>query len=102
VTPATRPRSIDPSPNQTTTGAYGVEDVQEVSSHQPPAQRETLLRLEQVEAATGLKKSTIYGLMKAGKFVRPVRITARCTAWPASQVEAWVQARIAESAGTAT
>ncbi|RZS47501.1 helix-turn-helix transcriptional regulator [Sphaerotilus mobilis] len=75
--------------------------MQEATAPQHQVQRESLLRLDQVEAITGLKKSSIYNLMKAGKFVQPVRITSRCTAWPASQVEAWVQSRIAEAAGKA-
>lgn len=69
--------------------------MQEAIAPPPAAQRETLLRLDQVEATTGLKKSTIYSLIKAGKFVQPVRITARCTAWPESAIQRWVQDRIA-------
>ena len=57
--------------------------------------RDRLLRLPDVEAVTGCKKSTIYSLMKAGKFPRCVRITARMAAWPESAVLTWVQARIA-------
>ena len=61
----------------------------------PVIQRDRLLRLPDVEAATGCKKSTIYKLMKEGKFPPCVRITARMAAWPESAVLAWVQARIA-------
>ena len=66
--------------------------------HTPPNPlfpRDRLLRLPDVEAATGCKKSTIYKLMKEGKFPHCVRITARMAAWPESAVLQWVQARIA-------
>ncbi len=66
-----------------------------VSETRPPVPRDRLLRLPDVEAVTGCKKSTIYNLMRAGKFVQPVRISSRCTAWPESAVLQWVQDRIA-------
>lgn len=66
-----------------------------VHSTKPVIPRDRLLRLPDVETATGCKKSTIYKLMKEGKFPPCVRITARMAAWPESAVLAWVQARIA-------
>lgn len=62
----------------------------------PVTPRDRLLRLPDVEAATGCKKSTIYKLMKEGKFPACVRITARMSAWPESAVLQWVQERIKE------
>ena len=61
----------------------------------PQVRRDRLLRLPEVEAATGLKKSTLYQLMKQRAFVPSLRITARCVAWPESKVLQWVQDRIA-------
>ena len=69
--------------------------MQVVHSARPVVPRDRLLRLADVEAATGCKKSTIYKLMKEGKFPHCVRITARMAAWPESAVLQWVQARIA-------
>lgn len=57
-----------------------------------------LLRLPQVEDATGIKKSTVYALVREGKFPPPVRITRRLSAWPESAVLAWVQSQIDRSA----
>lgn len=62
----------------------------------PVPLQERLLRLPDVEAMTGCKKSTIYKLMKEGKFPSCVRITARMSAWPESAVFRWVQDRICE------
>lgn len=53
-----------------------------------------LWRLPRVEAETGLRKSTIYQLMKEGKFVASVPLSARCVAWPAQAVETWIEQRI--------
>jgi predicted DNA-binding transcriptional regulator AlpA len=54
-----------------------------------------LLRLRTVEAITGLSRSTIYAKLKAGEFVEPVRLGARCTRWKASDVQAWLAAQAA-------
>lgn len=64
------------------------------SETRPQVRRDRLLRLPEVETATGLKKSSIYSLMRAGEFPRAVKLTARCVAWPESQVLGFIQARI--------
>lgn len=56
--------------------------------------RDRLLRLPEVEDITGIKKSTIYLLMKQGKFPPSVAITRRMSAWPETKVLQWVQERI--------
>jgi|PersoiStandDraft_1058852.scaffolds.fasta_scaffold09614_4 prophage regulatory protein len=63
-------------------------------SSKPVVPRDRLLRLPEVEAVTGCKKSTIYKLMKDGRFPPCRRITARMAAWPESAVLQWVQDRI--------
>jgi prophage regulatory protein len=68
-----------------------------VHSARPVVPRDRLLRLADVESATGCKKSTIYKLMKEGKFPRCVSVTSRMVAWPESAVLGWVQERIAEA-----
>lgn len=51
------------------------------------------LRRPAVEAATGLSRSSIYAMMEAGDFPRPVRIGKRAVAWPQSVIEAWLANR---------
>ncbi len=65
----------------------------------PPAEAkpDRLIRLAEVEMLTGLKKSSLYNLLRAGKFVKPVRLSSRCTAWSYAAVQAWIQARITEA-----
>ncbi|MCU1500477.1 MAG: AlpA family transcriptional regulator, partial [Acidimicrobiales bacterium] len=44
--------------------------------------RDRLLRLPDVVTTTGCSKSTIYALMKDGKFPKSISITRRMSAWP--------------------
>lgn len=52
-----------------------------------------LLRLADVRAATGLSRSTIYKLMRAGDFPQSVQLTPKLVAWWESEVTAWWQNR---------
>lgn len=71
--------------------------MQVVHQARPVVPRDRLLRLPEVEAMTGCKKSTIYELMRAGKFPRSIRLNARMVTWPETAVLQWVQDRIAEA-----
>lgn len=82
-------------------GFDGAAAVQLVSETRPQVKRDRLLRLPDVEVATGLKKSTLYVLMKRGEFPRCVQVTPRCVAWPESAVLQWVQDRITQAAAGA-
>jgi prophage regulatory protein len=59
----------------------------------PPTTR--LLRREEVEHVTGLSRSTIYDAMAAGRFPRPVPLTATARAWPEDEILAWIAGRLA-------
>jgi len=52
-----------------------------------------LLRMPQVEAATGLKKTALYQRMKDGTFPEPVRLGPRSVAWPKALVQRWIDER---------
>ncbi|MBK8182407.1 MAG: AlpA family phage regulatory protein [Candidatus Competibacteraceae bacterium] len=47
----------------------------------------TILRRKQVEARTGLSRSTIYERIKTGTFPAPVSIGARAVGWLAAQIQ---------------
>lgn len=68
--------------------------VQLAHSAKPVTLRDRLIKLNEVESICGIRKSTIYLLMKEGKFPRCVRVTSKCSAWPESAVYQWVQDRI--------
>jgi prophage regulatory protein len=59
-------------------------------------QAKTIVRLPSVERASGLSKSSIYALIAAGKFPRPVKLGKRASGWLESDIAAWQAARIAE------
>jgi prophage regulatory protein len=58
-----------------------------------------ILRLPQVESATGLKRERIRQLEVAGRFPRRLNIVdgGRAVGWVESEVHSWVAARIAEA-----
>jgi prophage regulatory protein len=55
----------------------------------------TLLRLPNVLAERGIRKTQHYAEIKAGLFTCPVKLGKRASAWPAHEVAAINQARIA-------
>ena len=60
---------------------------------------ERLLRLPDVEARTGLKKSAIYAGVKDKSFPEPCKLGPRAVAWPASAIDAWIAGKIAGARG---
>lgn len=55
-----------------------------------------LLKLKEVLAITGLSRSYIYALAQQGIFPKPVKLSERASAWIESEVEDWIEKRIAE------
>ena len=49
-----------------------------------------ILRLPSVIELSGLSRSTIYRLIKLGKFPAPVRIGEKATAWLEDDLRAWL------------
>ena len=56
-----------------------------------------ILRLPQVEARTGLSRSSIYARIANGTFPPQVQLGPRAVGWIESEVEAWIRERIAAS-----
>ena len=56
-----------------------------------------ILRRKQVEARTGLRRSTIYAKVAAGEFPAPVRLGARAVGWLEAEIQQWLASRVAES-----
>ncbi len=59
---------------------------------------EKLLRRPEVEARTGLSRSTIYDWMKRSEFPAPVALGTRLVAWRESDIEGWLESRQSKSA----
>ncbi|HYC42360.1 MAG TPA: AlpA family transcriptional regulator [Noviherbaspirillum sp.] len=61
---------------------------------------QTIIRLPQVKERTGLSRTTLYSLIKEGKFARPISIGARAVGWLSSDIDAWIEARVKASRST--
>ena len=59
------------------------------------------LRRREVEHLTGLSRSSIYLLMKEGRFPKPVRLGPKCVAWVEREVRTFLLAKVAERDGKA-
>ncbi|HNY31125.1 MAG TPA: AlpA family transcriptional regulator [Fibrobacteria bacterium] len=60
----------------------------------PTAAPSRLVRRRDVEAMTGLPKSTLYDYLQDGRFPSPVKLSARSVAWHLSDVQAWIDSRV--------
>lgn len=58
---------------------------------------QSFLRLPEVQRRTGYSKAWIYRLMSQGKFPASVKIGTRAIAFVESEIDDWVNQRIAES-----
>ncbi len=58
-----------------------------------------IMRRPQVEAATGLSRSTLYAMMTEGEFPRPIRLGKRAVGWAETEVSDWLDTRKAQRSG---
>jgi len=58
-----------------------------------------LLRLPDVIARVGLRRTAIYDGVRLGTFPAPIRLGRRCVAWPSDAVDLWVKEQIAKGGG---
>ena len=58
---------------------------------------QTLFRLPAVVQITGRSKPSIYKDVKEGRFPSPIKIGDRAVAWVSTDIEKWVEQRIAAS-----
>lgn len=56
-----------------------------------------ILRRKQVEARTGLPRSSIYAGIKAGTFPAPIALGEKSVGWLQHEVDAWISSRVAAS-----
>ena len=52
-----------------------------------------LMRREEVEIRCGIACTTIYRLMRAGRFPLPVKVGPRAVRWSSTEIEAWLASR---------
>lgn len=52
--------------------------------------RLTVLRRQQVQARTGLARSSIYALIAIEQFPTPIRLSANTVGWLEHEIENWI------------
>jgi prophage regulatory protein len=57
----------------------------------------TILRRKQVEARTGLSRSTIYLRISDGSFPKPINLGGRAVGWIEHEIDDWLADRINSS-----
>lgn len=76
--------------------AVGEAVCEALRQHAPAlAAVDRVLRIGDVMSATGLSKSSIYVMQKAGTFPQGFSLGANSTGWMESDVQAWIAARAA-------
>jgi prophage regulatory protein len=65
-------------------------------SYEDDSRRLRYIRLTEVCARVGLRPSAIYHLISEGRFPKQVKLSERTSAWVVSEVETYMDARIAE------
>lgn len=60
---------------------------------------ENFIKLSAVMAQTSISRSHIYALIEKGEFPKQVTLSERSVAWVESEVQDWIDARIAARDG---
>jgi len=58
-----------------------------------------ILRRKQVEARTGLSRSTIYARVADGTFPKPINIGPRAVGWVETEITDWLTGKVEQSRG---
>ena len=53
-----------------------------------------LIRRNEVERITGLKRSSIYLKIKEGDFPKPIKLGMRAVAWLEADVMQWIESKV--------
>jgi prophage regulatory protein len=57
------------------------------------------LRIAQLITVLPISRAQIWRLVKAGTFPQPIKLSANVTAWKASEIQAWLDAKRAGGEG---
>jgi len=63
------------------------------------SQSQNLMRLKNVLERTGYSRAWIYRLINQNRFPKPIKIGSRTIAFVESEIDDWINQRIAESRG---
>lgn len=95
-------RGIDPAPLSATAPIdFRAPPKRPTNSHQRTPLRnhkpDRFMRRPEVQHATGLSRSSVYRLLDAKDFPAPIRLSLNTVAWLESEVQAWIEDRVAAS-----
>jgi prophage regulatory protein len=62
-----------------------------VGEQQGPVRHACLIRLPDVIARVGIKRSMIYRLMSEGRFPRSRSLGPKCAVWVESEIDDWIE-----------
>ncbi|MDE8654498.1 AlpA family transcriptional regulator [Novosphingobium album (ex Liu et al. 2023)] len=65
-------------------------NLNDISSSRPSSSPARLLRLPEVMARVGLKRSAIYQRMSDGTFPRSRSLGPKCAVWVEAEIDAWI------------
>ena len=97
--PPSHPRYRKPSRDRKRTKKSTAKTDQPRDERSKPPTR--ILRMPEVQARTGLSRTTIYRWRVAERFPQAVPLGTRCVGFIESELEAWLRERIAERPGGA-
>lgn len=60
-------------------------------------ERHVILKIKDVQARTGLSRSSIYALGKIGMFPKPIKIGKRAVGWLEQDIDNWMLDKIQAS-----
>jgi len=53
-----------------------------------------ILRRPALEGKVNLSRSTMYSMIKQGKFPRPIKLGPRSVGWIETEIDAWLESRL--------
>lgn len=56
-----------------------------------------IIKRVEVEAITGLSRSSIYSKMEDGSFPKSIKLSTRSVGWLEHEVQAWLENRVSET-----
>lgn len=59
--------------------------------------QQTIIRLPEALARTGISRSSVYTFIKAGSFPKPVSLGVRAIGFLAADIDAWIETRVKAS-----
>ena len=67
------------------------------NSHNQPPEKPRIIRWPTVHDKVGLCRSQVHKLVSQGSFPHPIKLGLRSSGWVESEIDTWLEQRIAES-----